>query len=132
MHDVAYTVIHQKKNLVTCITSVLATTTAPVAMAGRYHLCSGPEEILFQIVEHLGSPGPSRVWPDGQTIRFANDQVLHLSQVNHLFRRLCLPLLYEHIFIMLTNESTDTLPFDLFRRTMERKPHLADLVRYVP
>jgi hypothetical protein len=110
-------------------------------MAGHSYLCSCPEEILFRIVEYRRSPDHldlHGVWPDGQTIRFVNGQVLHLSQVNRLFRCLCLPLLYEHIIIRPTKASLPTanrpmhsLPFDLFRQTMEQKPRLADLVRYV-
>jgi hypothetical protein len=91
-------------------------------------LLAAPEEVLLTIVEAI----PHTKWKWGpvhmtRKVPFYDGQVLSLSQVNRLFRRVCLPTLYRHVTLC-EARSDDNL---LSRTPMQNNPGLAALVRRV-
>jgi hypothetical protein len=93
-------------------------------------------ELLLAIIESIVTIKTISIDLDNvaRTIFCGNEDIHALSQVNRQLRPLCLPLLYKHIVIVITEDDVSRSragQFESFRRIMEQKPQLAKLVRYV-
>ena len=92
-------------------------------------------ELLLAVIESVVTTEQFNIGSDDErTILFVHEEILPLSQVNRHLRHLCLPQLYKHIVVVITKGDVSQSragQFESFRRIMERKPHLAKLVRYM-